>query len=235
MKFKSLTLTFWDAQPIRVTGIASYATTCGNVVENIAQGILTTSSRAGILTLLLLAGLVGGTVRVKDAFRAASLIGISKVLWQALARAGILARSTTGIDSTGAGIAGIKLIQLLNPLFGAESEWITLHTLGTDAAGSVGDDAADRRLSTKSWTRIAALLLYAGLACWALRASHTFGSAVWRSSNVVRQASAGRRLVDLTALGIWSARRGQTCLPWRRYWRFNDQLAAHEGISSVAL
>jgi len=50
------------------------------MVDNLADGILTTCSRARIFAFIADACEVGWTIRIQYAFRAASFIGISSVV-----------------------------------------------------------------------------------------------------------------------------------------------------------
>lgn len=77
------------------------------MVEHIAHGVQATGAGAGILTLLLLAGAIRGTVRVKYALGPTTLIGIAEVTLKTLTGASILTRSTTCIHATRTWIAGI--------------------------------------------------------------------------------------------------------------------------------
>lgn len=156
------------------------------MIEHIADGIQATGTGTRILALLLLAGTIRRTIRVEYALGTTALIGIAKVTFLALARASILARSTTCIRSTRTWIAGIQLIQLLYALFNALHERIAFHTFGTGTAGSVREHTTQSRLSTQSRTRIAALLIDASLLGRTFRAGHTFRSTIRRNSNVVR-------------------------------------------------
>lgn len=71
----------------RITRIALQATADGNVIGDIALGILATGARAGIHTLLVQTCLVGTAVRAESALGTTADIGITLVVGQAAANA----------------------------------------------------------------------------------------------------------------------------------------------------
>lgn len=95
---------------IRIADVPGTASTCGQVIGNTAIGIVATGTRTGIAALLLLARLVGGTVRVAYAFGSARLIGVSEVVGQALTRPDAVALSANGIRSTRIRFTGCYLL-----------------------------------------------------------------------------------------------------------------------------
>lgn len=77
------------------------------MIHNVALGVLATAAGTRITALLLLAGTIRGTVRVENTFRAASLVGITKVLGQTLTGASSIALNALSIGTTRRWLTGI--------------------------------------------------------------------------------------------------------------------------------
>lgn len=80
--------------------------THGNVIDDIANGVLATGTRTGIEALAAQTGLVARTVRVENTFRTTSRVGITAELGQTAAYAVIALR----IGSAGRGLAAIDIL-----------------------------------------------------------------------------------------------------------------------------
>lgn len=80
------------------------------MVRDTAVRISSTSAGAGVTTLLLLARLVRGAVRVADAFRTTRLIRVAEMVGQALAGADAVPFAAYSIGATGIRFAGGHLL-----------------------------------------------------------------------------------------------------------------------------
>lgn len=107
----SLTLGWFHvAVAVGIANVSRTAYTGGQVVGDTAVRIGATGAGAGVATLLLLARLVRGAVRVADAFRATRLIRIAEVVGQALAGADAVPLPANSIGAAGIGFAGGHLL-----------------------------------------------------------------------------------------------------------------------------
>lgn len=67
--------------------VARWTGAAGDVVDDVAESVLTASPRAGILALVPETGLVARTLQVEDTFWATSFVRVADVLWQTFALA----------------------------------------------------------------------------------------------------------------------------------------------------
>lgn len=110
---------------IRISGVAIEAVAGSQVIDNLALGILATCTWTGITALLIEAGAIRWTIRVHYALRTAALVGIAKVLGQALTRASTAAFLALGIDAAGTWVAGLQYLDRRLTNWTALREWIS--------------------------------------------------------------------------------------------------------------
>lgn len=131
------------------------------MIAHKALGILSTASWAGVATLLIEAGTIRGTIRVQYTFRTTSLVGITKVLGQALTGAHTILFATLGIGAT-----RIRVARLYNlwrfTLYGrAKHEGISIVARLAIAHGTVAEHTTLRVAAAETWTRILATIVEA--------------------------------------------------------------------------
>lgn len=98
------------AVAIRIARVSQAAGTGGQVIGDTAVGVGATGAGTGIAALLLLTGLVGGTVGVADALGTTRLIRIAKVIGQALAGTNAVPLTADSVRAAGIGFAGGHLL-----------------------------------------------------------------------------------------------------------------------------
>jgi len=101
---------FHVAVAVRITGISNAACTGGQMVCYTAVRIAAAGAWTGIATLLLLARLIRGAVRVAYALRTTRLIRVTKMIRQALAGTDAISFAAHSIRATGIGLAGSHLL-----------------------------------------------------------------------------------------------------------------------------
>lgn len=226
-----LTFTQDTAERIGVSMVAHQTAALRKVIPDLALGVQTAGSWAGIATMLILAGQVTGAVRVENTFWATALIRIAEELRQTLASSGTIPLRAHGIGAARAGHA--RVLRFGNISYHLASEE-RIAGMATDASahGSMVDDVALGIRATHAWAGIAALLIEASQVGGALRVGNTFRPAVGRSADKSGQAAA----LGVVALGpahcIGAARRWLAGIDWVVVDRRRSlAVAGHEWIS----
>ena len=168
------------------------------MVNDVADGALSTCSRAGVYATKVAASFVRRTVSVHCTFGAATAVGISLVLWQTRADA----VSALSIGTTRRRIAWIqRYFRFFLFDFGCTlSEWVSDKSGGARTDGNVVLDSAFGVETAGTRTRVSTLLGNASLVRGTVRVYHTFGSAAGWRSYIVRQART-RRLISYCSAG----------------------------------
>jgi hypothetical protein len=128
------------------------------VIVHVAPGVDTTHSGAWILTFLADTGLLGVTVAVRRAFRAA-IWRISNHILLALANGHAIHNPANAVRSTGALVTHWRWwwhrVGLLEITL---SEWISLHIFRTHTSRHMAGHFANGMLTTKANTRVHTLV-----------------------------------------------------------------------------
>ena len=209
----------------------------------VAYSVDATDSRAGVHTLVVHAGSVGRTVSVQDTLRSAGEVGVSEVSRNAGTGSGSLLGAALSIGATGCWVAGINYSSLgggggRNPP--ALSERISIVSRRTPAYRVVVHHLTLRIRSTGPGTRVDTFLPDTGQVARTVGVDAALRPAVWRDSNIVGEAGAGRHLPleVVLALRERTTGRGVAGVNIRlRHHRSHGRLHLHtvaEGVSGVA-
>ena len=173
----------------RVAVIARRALADGNMIADAALGIEATGAAAGVLTLLVDAGRVLGTLVVDDALWPS--VGwsalVSRVAGAHRRRAQRLARGVRTARRGKARVDGLWRRPNDGRLLPAVDKWVALVVGRTGADRVVGYDIASGIDSAPARTRVGAPLVEAGAVLAALRADNALWPAVGRATEVAGQ------------------------------------------------
>ena len=201
----------------RITSIASQTIAHRCMTNNFALSIESASIWTRIFTFLVDASQVTRAFWVADTFRLA-IRWVSDHFRQTRARCLISNNSTLSIRSTRRWLTRIWWWRLLNNFNLTSYERITSVSWRTTADWIVIADLAFGIYTTCSWARVYAFLVIASFVLRALRASDTFRSTCWRSSNVSRNTRTNSLAIDLTALWVWPTWRRLAWVGFDRRW-----------------
>lgn len=154
------------------------------MADDVTEGVLSASSRTGVLALAADAGLVGSAIRVQDALRSATFVGVPDVIRQTTARPCSVLFPALRIGSARRRHARRPLL-LDNRgwwLREAGDERIAAVAGDTDAVWRVADHATFGVGPAASWARVLALLVDAGEVGGALAVANAFRPTRWRGT-----------------------------------------------------
>ena len=189
----------------RVSRVSQETGADGLVTVGVADSVDATDSRAGVDTLVVDTGPVGGTVTVQDTLRSAGQVGISEVSWYTGAGSGSLLGPALSIGATGCWVAGINDGSLGGgggrdpPTL---SERISIVSRRTSTYRVVVHHLTLGIGTTGSWTGVDTFLPDTGQVAGTVGVDGALGSAVGRNSDVVGQTGAGRHLPGHVVLAL---------------------------------
>jgi hypothetical protein len=220
--------------PEWISGVTRYARAGWQMIDNLTDGILATSSGTRIFAFAVDASKVGRTIRVQDTFGSAAFIRVSDIIAHASASTSsvLLFAYCIGTARTGrARSSDFHWIVLAN--FRAVTEWIAGVATDAIAHRSVTDNTAFSVLTTSVGARVLALLVDASQVTRAFRVADAFRLAVRRISDHLRETRARSLITNDSANRVRTTRRGLTRVSWRRLLDHLN-LASYERIASVS-
>ena len=161
----------------------------------VADSVDTADSWAGVDTLVVHTGPVGGAVTVQDTLRSAGEVRVSEVSWYAGTGSGSLLRPALSIGATGCWVAGIDYSSLCGrggrdpPTL---SERISIVSRRTSTYRVVVHNLTFSIWTTGSWTGVDTFLPDTGQVAGTVWVDAALRSAVRRNSDIVGQAGTGR-------------------------------------------
>lgn len=168
----------------RIAGEAGRTRADRNVLNDLALGVVAARARARIAALAAHAGAIACTVGAAGALRAAALVRVALVLGQAGAFA-VLAQGVGTARRRIAQVLGLRSLRWRRWFGRALGERIAHVAVVTGTDGNVSQDLALGLEAARAGTRIAALLVDAGLVAGAVGVQHALGTTVGRCTDVV--------------------------------------------------
>ena len=197
-------------------GVPSVAQQAGAhrlVAVGVAHSIDAAHAGAGVHTLVVDTGSVGGAVSIEDTFWATCQVGVTKVSWDTGAGSGPGSGSAVSIRAAGRGVTRVQYLRCSHSCAlgyeSALSEWIPIITSWTSADWLMIDNLTFCIGATGARAGINASLLDTGSVAGAVWVNTALRSAVGRSPNVVRQTCAGSNLSCVVILTLGEGSTGR--------------------------